>query len=200
MDVPAAVILFSGIFGVSLVVSSVARLVVSPFLRSGVAATRGPRECREVRVRVKGGYEPDVVLAQVGQPLRLTFHREETAPCSERVVFPAFGKSVTLPRERDVTIELLPERSGEYEFTCQLGVLRGRLVVTGEGTGPLPAERPVGSGTASGQRDEASRKATVKPQDGHHARHGGHARHVLMMIACCVPMVAVLILAALKVI
>jgi len=83
----------------------------------------------EIRVRVRGGYWPSVVFARAGRPLRLIFRREETAPCSERVVFPAFGKSAMLPPYEDVTVELLPKEPGEYEFTCQMGMLRGRLIV-----------------------------------------------------------------------
>ena len=90
-----------------------------------------------VRVRVKGGYEPPVVHGRVGEPLRIVFRREETASCSEHVVFPEFGTSTMLPPFEDVAIELVPERTGEYEFTCQMGMLRGRLLVTGNGT-----ERP----------------------------------------------------------
>jgi plastocyanin domain-containing protein len=78
---------------------------------------------------VRGGYHPDTVYARFGEPLRLIFRREETAACSERVVFPDFGKSAMLPAYREVTIELAPQRPGAYEFTCELGVLRGRLVV-----------------------------------------------------------------------
>lgn len=85
----------------------------------------------EVRVRVNGGYEPDTISAEAGLPLRIVFRREETAACSERVVFPDFGKSATLPRNRDVAVELLPEEAGEYEFTCGMGMLRGRLTVSG---------------------------------------------------------------------
>ena len=81
------------------------------------------------RIRVHGGYEPDVVHAQAGERLRLVFRREETAACSERVVFPAFGKSAMLPPYEDVEVELRPDQAGEYEFTCQMGVLRGRIVV-----------------------------------------------------------------------
>lgn len=89
------------------------------------------RQVRTVRVRVKGGYQPSVVHAQVGEPLRIVFSREETASCSEHVVFPAFGMSAMLPPFEDVTLELVPERAGEYEFTCQMGMLQGRLVVAG---------------------------------------------------------------------
>ena len=34
-----------------------------------------------------------------------------------------------LPAYQDVTIELIPERTGVHEFTCQLGLLHGRLIV-----------------------------------------------------------------------
>jgi plastocyanin domain-containing protein len=81
------------------------------------------------RIRVRGGYHPDTVHAPAGETLRLTFRREETAACSERVVFPDFGKSAMLPPYQDVTIELAPARAGAYEFTCELGMLHGRLIV-----------------------------------------------------------------------
>ena len=84
---------------------------------------------RTTRVLVRGGYNPDTVYARVGEPLRLTFRREETAPCSERVVFPDLGKSAMLPAYKDVTIELTPEHVGVHEFTCQMGMLHGRLIV-----------------------------------------------------------------------
>jgi hypothetical protein len=92
---------------------------------------RSTREhgARTVRVRVRGGYQPSVLHGRVGEPLRVVFAREETAACSEHVVFPAFGKSAMLPPFEEVTLELVPERAGEYEFTCQFGMLKGRLVV-----------------------------------------------------------------------
>ena len=97
------------------------------------------RQVRTVRVRVKGGYEPSVVYGRVGEPLRIVFSREETASCSEHVVFPAFGKSAMLPPFEDVALELVPDRAGEYEFTCQMGMLRGWLVV-----GDTPERSAVG--------------------------------------------------------
>ena len=81
------------------------------------------------RVLVKGAFHPNTLFGRVGESVRIVFRREETASCSERVVFPAFGRSATLPPYEDVTVELLPEKPGDYEFTCQLGLLRGRLHV-----------------------------------------------------------------------
>ncbi len=84
---------------------------------------------QEAMILVKGGYTPDVIVVQHGKPVRLSFRREETAACSEMVVFGDFGKSAKLPEGEVVPIEFLPEKPGEYEFTCQMGMLRGKLIV-----------------------------------------------------------------------
>lgn len=83
---------------------------------------------QEVRVRVKGGYDPDVIVVQSGRPVKLHFNRQETAACSEMVVFPDFGVSRQLPAGEVVTIELTPEQPGEYDFACQMGMVRGKLI------------------------------------------------------------------------
>ena len=84
------------------------------------------------RIRVNGTYEPSEVHVRAGAPARLIFRREETAPCSERVVFPDYGISVMLPPFRDVAVDLPASDPGEHEFTCQMEMLRGTLVVDRE--------------------------------------------------------------------
>lgn len=89
------------------------------------------RPTPEARVRVCGGFHPDAVYALAGRPLRIVFRRDETAACSGIVVFPSFGKSVTLPPYQDVPVELVPESPGVFPFACQEGLLAGRLIVLG---------------------------------------------------------------------
>jgi plastocyanin domain-containing protein len=84
---------------------------------------------QEAMILVKGGYTPDVIVVEKGKPVRLNFRREESASCSEMVVFPDFDKSAKLPTGETVPIELLPQEAGEFEFSCQMGMFRGRLVV-----------------------------------------------------------------------
>lgn len=84
---------------------------------------------QEVMILVKGGYTPDVVIVEHGKPVRLNFRREETASCSEMVIFPDFDKSAKLPTGETVAVEFLPDAAGEYEFACQMGMFRGRLIV-----------------------------------------------------------------------
>jgi plastocyanin domain-containing protein len=79
-----------------------------------------------------------VIVLQAARPARLHFNRQETAACSEMVLFPDFDISRRLPSGETVTVDLEPLASGEYEFACQMGMLRGKLVVTEEqpGSGP----------------------------------------------------------------
>lgn len=97
--------------------------------RTGVKAAVTSSGYQEVMVLVKGGYTPDVIVVERGKPVRLNFRREETASCSEMVLFPDFNKSAKLPQGQTVSIELMPEKPGEYEFQCQMGMLRGKLIV-----------------------------------------------------------------------
>ncbi len=84
---------------------------------------------QEVLITVKGGYTPDVIVVEAGKPVRLNFRREETAACSEQVLFPDFGKQATLPPNKTIPIEFTPDKAGEYGFQCAMGMLRGKLIV-----------------------------------------------------------------------
>ncbi len=85
---------------------------------------------QEQLVLVKGGYKPDVIQVHAGTPVRLNFRREESSACTELVVFPEFDRAAQLPEGQTVPIDLLPEQPGEYHFSCQMGMVRGRLVAT----------------------------------------------------------------------
>lgn len=92
-------------------------------------ATENATGEQEVLVVVKGGYSPDRIVARAGAPIRLTFRRDESGACSERVVFPDFRKSATLPEGKLVEIQLPATAAGEYGFQCEMGMLHGTLVV-----------------------------------------------------------------------
>ena len=91
-----------------------------------VAATEGG--IAEVRIAVRGGYDPATVRVKAGAPVRLVFDRQETAGCSEEVVFPAFGIRKFLPAGHPTSIEITPPGPGRYEFMCGMSMLRGAVV------------------------------------------------------------------------
>src|SRR3989304_1140914 len=65
---------------------------------------------QEVTINVKGGYDPDVIVVKKGKPVRLNFFRQESAMCSEMVIFDKIHKSAKLPEGETVTIEFTPSQ------------------------------------------------------------------------------------------
>ena len=97
--------------------------------RERVGAKAGEGGVQEIDITVRGGYSPDVVVVKEGSPVRLNFYRDETASCSEQVVFGDFGIARDLPAFKTTSIELTPEQAGEFTFTCGMNMMRGKLVV-----------------------------------------------------------------------
>ena len=95
----------------------------------GVRAGQTNGGYQEAMILVKGGYTPDAIIVQHGKPVRLNFRREETAGCSDKVVFADFQKATDLPTGQTVAVELLPKEPGEYTFACPMGMFCGRLIV-----------------------------------------------------------------------
>lgn len=84
----------------------------------------------EIEITVKDGvYEPAHIKIKRGQRARLCFHRVDSSPCAEVVLFESLGISRKLPLNKIVEIPILIEVAGEYEFTCQMKMYRGTLVI-----------------------------------------------------------------------
>jgi plastocyanin domain-containing protein len=97
--------------------------------RQAVRAQAADGGVQEVKITVKGGYSPDVIVVKEGRPVRLDFYRDETASCSETVVFGDFGIARDLPAFRTTPVEFTPGKAGEFTFTCGMNMLRGKLIV-----------------------------------------------------------------------
>lgn len=97
--------------------------------RKAVAATTAESGVQEIKVTVKGGYSPDVIVVKPGKPVRLDFYRDETASCSEQVIFGDFGIARTLPAYETTPIEFTPDKVGEFTFTCGMNMMRGKIIV-----------------------------------------------------------------------
>ena len=115
-------------------------------------------------IRVRGAFSPDLIEARAGERLRLIFRREETAECSERIIFPSLGRSVMLPPFEDVAIHLGPLPRGSHPFSCELGVLRGSIVARR----PRRLRKGVRETTdtrAAVSADASSRRGSYAPSD-----------------------------------
>ena len=94
-----------------------------------VSAQTSASGVQEIDVTVKGGYQPSTIIARAGERLRLNFTRREASLCGEEVIIPDFGKRAHLPENTSVTLEVTPQKPGEYEFTCGMNMYRGKLIV-----------------------------------------------------------------------
>ncbi len=93
------------------------------FLVPRVMGPRTGARAQEIRVLVKGEFNPDVITVEAGRPVRLLFYRDETAARSNRVVFERPQLAQNLTSFQTTTVEFTPEESGDYPFRC--GSMRG---------------------------------------------------------------------------
>ncbi len=84
---------------------------------------------QEAVIKVKGGYTPDVLIFEAGKPIKLNFIREETAACSEDVIFSDLGVKATLTPFKTIPVDLKIDKPGEYNFQCGMGMLHGKLII-----------------------------------------------------------------------
>ena len=97
--------------------------------RRSTSAAPGAGGMQEVTVVVQGGYSPSEVRVRQGSPVRIVFDRRETSGCTEELVFPDFAIHRFLPPERKTAVEISPPAPGAYEFTCGMGMFRGKVIV-----------------------------------------------------------------------
>lgn len=97
--------------------------------RERIAASVTESGVQQIKVTVKGGYSPDVIVVKEGIPVRLDFYRDETASCTDQVIFGDFGIARDLPAFQTTSIEFTPDKAGEFVFACGMNMVRGKLVV-----------------------------------------------------------------------
>jgi plastocyanin domain-containing protein len=113
---------------VTLTAIAVIGLIVWWFWLSKPRATRVAGQTI-IEIRVKDGtYQPAAIEVAAGQALNLKFVREDATPCAEKVVFADLGITTDLPLNQAKTVLIPGLTPGEHEFTCQMGMYRGRLI------------------------------------------------------------------------
>lgn len=83
---------------------------------------------QEVDIIVDGGYTPDRIKVAAGEPVKLNFYRQDASSCLEQVLLPDFNKALDLTLNQTTSVEIVPERSGEYNFTCGMNMYRGTII------------------------------------------------------------------------
>ena len=82
-----------------------------------------------VDIEVLGGYSPEVISIPKGKTTKLIFFRKDTNSCLEEVVLGDFKIRKHLPLNEKVSVEITPEKAGEYDYSCGMGMFHGKIVV-----------------------------------------------------------------------
>ena len=81
-------------------------------------------------IMVKDGvYMPALISVPAGKVIRLRFRREDASACASTVIFTQLHFSYQLPLNQMVDIVLPPQKKSEIDFTCQMGMYRGKVMV-----------------------------------------------------------------------
>ncbi|MEP6787581.1 MAG: cupredoxin domain-containing protein [Acidobacteriota bacterium] len=75
------------------------------------------------------GYRPESFRLKKGIPASVTFIRRTKDSCGEVVVLPAYGIRKTLPFNEPLTVTFTPKKTGTFDFTCGMDMLRGQIIV-----------------------------------------------------------------------
>lgn len=82
-----------------------------------------------IDIKVEGGYKPEVISIPKGKPTKIKFLRTDSSSCLEEVILSDFKIRKYLPLNKDVTIELTPQKEGEFPFSCGMNMFHGKIIV-----------------------------------------------------------------------
>lgn len=82
-----------------------------------------------VDITVEGGYQPEVISIPKGKTTKINFIRKDPSNCLEEVILSDFKIKKYLPLNQKVTVEIMPQKSGEFMFSCGMNMFHGKIVV-----------------------------------------------------------------------
>ena len=97
------------------------------FSKSKAVQASRNQDIQEITITVDGGYEPNQVVVEAGQLVRLNFFRRDASSCLEKVLVPDFHIAQDLTLNQVTTVEFTPKKPGEYTFSCGMNMYRGTI-------------------------------------------------------------------------
>lgn len=82
-----------------------------------------------VDIVVNGGYSPEVISIPKDKLTKINFIRTDPTDCLSEVVLGDFKIRRELPLNQKVTVELTPQKSGEYGYSCAMNMYHGKIIV-----------------------------------------------------------------------
>ncbi len=84
---------------------------------------------QKITIALPQGYKPGAATVKAGQPVALTFVLKSDAGCGNTIALPAAKWKKTLRIGERATVVYTPQKSGNLEFACGMGMFRGTVLV-----------------------------------------------------------------------
>ena len=118
---------------------SIDKIIVTIFSLAGIAFTywfflmRQEKELSvtsdSVDITVDGGYQPEVISILKDKVTKINFLRKDPSSCLEEVILSDIKIRKYLPLNEKVTVEIKPEKSGEFKYSCGMNMFHGKIIV-----------------------------------------------------------------------
>lgn len=82
-----------------------------------------------IDIKVDGGYQPESISIKKGKLTKINFMRTDPSTCLEEVVLSDFKVRKYLPLNKKITIQITPQKSGEFVFSCGMNMFHGKIRV-----------------------------------------------------------------------
>ena len=73
---------------------------------------------QEFRVKLQGGFDPDLIIVEAGRPVRLDVFRCELDTEAEQLAFDTLKITKALPEFARASVEFIPNEPGDHRFFC----------------------------------------------------------------------------------
>lgn len=117
---------------------SLDKIIVSAASLLGIAFTYwfflGKKE-KEIQVSdsvdivVEGGYTPEAISIPKNKTTKINFIRKDPNSCLEEVILGDFKIKKYLPLNQKITVELTPNKTGEFTYSCAMNMYHGKIIV-----------------------------------------------------------------------
>ena len=82
-----------------------------------------------ISIKVDAGYSPSTISTRKNQPITLKILRTDPSNCLDEFVIPQWMIHKTLPLNKEITITLTPQETGEFPFHCGMNMFHGKIIV-----------------------------------------------------------------------
>jgi len=65
----------------------------------------------------------------LGKLTKINFLRTDPTDCLSEVVLPDFKIKKELPLNKKITIEITPQKAGEFGYACGMNMYHGKIIV-----------------------------------------------------------------------